>query len=82
MAFLTIFVHRKKTDYNPLWKAPAWKFMAVISILTSLILVVSTFMWSAVQSIIAAAVVVVTGMPAYYIWTKAKEKNGEVEDNE
>mgnify|MGYP002578856484 FL=1 len=67
MAFLTIFVHRKKTDYNPLWKAPAWKFMAVISILTSLILVVSTFMWSAVQSIIAAAVVVVTGMPAYYI---------------
>ena len=56
--------------------------MAVISILTSLILVVSTFMWSAVQSIIAAAVVVVTGMPAYYIWTKAKEKNGEVEDNE
>ena len=82
MAFLTIFVHRKKTDYNPLWKAPAWKFMAVISILTSLILVVSTFMWSALQSIIAAAVVVVTGMPAYYIWTKAKEKNGEVEDNE
>ena len=82
MAFLTIFVHRKKTDYNPLWKAPAWKFMAVISILTSLILVVSTFMWSAVQSIIAAAVVVVTGMPAYYIWKKAKEKNGEVEDNE
>ena len=82
MAFLTIFVHRKKPDYNPLWKAPAWKFMAVISILTSLILVVSTFMWSAVQSIIAAAVVVVTGMPAYYIWTKAKEKNGEVEDNE
>ena len=82
MAFLTIFVHRKKTDNNQLWKAPAWKFMAVISILTSLILVVSTFMWSAVQSIIAAAVVVVTGMPAYYIWTKAKEKNGEVEDNE
>ena len=82
MAFVTIFVHRRKADYNPLWKAPAWKFMAVVSILTSLILVVSTFMWSALQSIIAAAVVVVTGMPAYYIWTRAKEKNGEVEQDE
>ncbi|MDO4470816.1 MAG: amino acid permease [Bacillota bacterium] len=79
MAFATIFVHRKKADYNPLWKAPAWRFMAVISILTSLILVVSTFMWSALESIIAAVVVVVTGMPAYYIWTKAKVKNKETE---
>ena len=50
--------------------------MAVISILTSLILVVSTFMWSALQSIIAAVIVVVTGMPAYYIWTKQKRKTG------
>lgn len=74
MAFLTIFVHRRKPDYNPLWKAPAWKFMAVASILTSLILVVSTFMWTAVESVVAAAVVLVTGMPAYYIWTRAKEK--------
>ncbi len=72
LVFLTIFVHRKKEDYNPLWKAPLWKFTAVLSILSSLILVVSTFMWSALGSIIAAVVVVVTGMPAYYLWTKSK----------
>lgn len=79
MAFVTIFVHRKKENYNPLWKAPAWKFMAIVSILTSLILVVSTFMWSALQSIIAAIIVVVTGMPAYYIWTRSKEKKVEAD---
>lgn len=77
MAFLTIFVHRKKEDYNPLWRAPAWKLMAILSILSSLILVISTFMWSAVQSIIAAIVVVATGMPAYYIWTKSKNKTND-----
>lgn len=79
MAFVTIFVHRKKDNYNPLWKAPAWKFMAIVSILTSLILVVSTFIWSALQSIIAAIIVVVTGMPAYYIWTRSKEKKVEAD---
>jgi len=70
LTFVTIFVHRKKEDYNPLWKAPAWKFMAIVSILTSLILVVSTILWAAVPSLIAGGLVVVTGLPAYYFWEK------------
>ncbi len=73
LVFCSIFVHRKKADYNPLWKAPLWKATAIISILSSLILVVSTLMWSTLGSIIAALIVVATGMPAYYIWTKSKK---------
>lgn len=85
MAFLTIFVHRRKQDYHPLWKAPAWRLMAILSILSSLILVISTFMWSAMQSIIAALIVVVTGLPAYYLWNKSKERkqqDGGINNNE
>jgi fructoselysine transporter len=73
LVFCSIFVHRKKADYNPLWKAPLWKLTAIISILSSLILVVSTFMWSAMGSIIAAIIVVATGLPAYYLWAKSSK---------
>jgi len=74
LTFATIFVHRKKPDYNPLWRAPAWKFMAVVSIATSLILVASTFLWAAVPSTVAAILVIITGMPAYYFWEAKNRK--------
>lgn len=70
LTFVTIFVHRKKAGYNPLWKTPAWQFMAVVSILTSLTLVVSTIMWAAIPSLIAGGLVVLTGLPAYYFWER------------
>lgn len=70
LTFATIFVHRRKSDYNPLWKAPAWRIMAILAIATSLILVVSTFMWAPIPGLIAGGVVVVTGLPVYYFWEK------------
>ena len=77
LTFSTIFIHHKKKDYNPLWRMPLWKFMAVMSIGTSLILVVSTFMWAPIQGLIAGVVVVVTGLPAYYIWDKKNKPEVE-----
>lgn len=70
LTFATIFVHRKKAGYNPLWKTPAWKLTGSIAILSSLILVVSIFMWAPLPSIIAGLLVVVTGLPVYNIWSK------------
>ncbi|MFD4706828.1 amino acid permease [Gottfriedia sp. NPDC058432] len=81
LTFASIFVHRKKPDYNPLWKAPAWKFMAVISIASSLILVVSTLMWAAIPSVITAIIVVVTGLPVFYFWEKRNKKE-EIKEGE
>lgn len=74
LTFVTMFVHHKKADYKPLWNCPAWKLMTIISILSSLILLVSTFMWAPIPGIVAGIVAVVTGMPAYYFWTR---RNGE-----
>ncbi|MFV0381640.1 MAG: amino acid permease [Breznakia sp.] len=74
LTFITIFVHRKKPDYNPLWQVPAWKFTATIAVLSSLILVVSIFMWAPVPSLVAGFIVVATGMPVYYIWDKRRVK--------
>ena len=74
LTFATIFVHRRKSDYNPLWKAPAWRLMAVLAIATSLILVVSTFMWAPIPGLIAGGVVVVTGLPVYYFWEKKNDQ--------
>ncbi|MDR2816550.1 MAG: amino acid permease [Proteiniphilum sp.] len=71
LTFVTMFVHHRKKDYDPLWRAPAWLFMTVVSILSSMILVVSTFLWAPLAGLICALLVVVTGMPVYYIWTRS-----------
>jgi fructoselysine transporter len=75
LTFVTMFAHHRKKDYNPLWRSPAWVFMTVVSILSSLILVVSSFLWAPIAGLLCGLLVVVTGMPAYYIWTKASDRN-------
>lgn len=74
LVFCTMFVHRKKADYHPGWKCPAWKLMTVIAILANGILLVSTFLWSAKASLIAGAVALATGLPAYYYFEKKNKK--------
>ncbi|MEG0770012.1 MAG: amino acid permease [Ruthenibacterium sp.] len=83
LTFVTMFAHHKHSDYKPLWKCPAWALMTVLSILSSLILVVSTFLWAPVAGLTAGFIAVATGMPAYYIWTKrnnAAKSNPSAED--
>ena len=74
LTFVTMFVHHKNPDYKPLWNCPAWQMMTVVSILSSMILLVSTFLWAPIPGIVAGIIAVVTGMPAYYFW---KKKNTE-----
>jgi fructoselysine transporter len=70
LTFATIFVHRKKESYNPLWKAPAWKFMALMAMFTTGTLIVSTFLWAPIPGLIAAVVIIVTGLPVYHYWNR------------
>jgi fructoselysine transporter len=70
MTFGTVFVHRKKDTYKPLWKMPAWRLMASIAMFMTFTLIVSTFMWAPVQGIVAAFIIVATGLPVYYYWNK------------
>lgn len=75
LTFGTVFVHRKKATYKPLWKMPAWRLMVCVAMLTTLTLIVSTFMWAPVQGIIAAGVIIVTGLPVYYYWEKRNKSS-------
>lgn len=77
LTFGTVFIHRKKKDYDPIWKMPAWRLMTVMAMFTTFILMASTFMWAPMQGIIAAVIIVVTGLPAYYYW---ENKNKEVKE--
>ncbi len=74
LVFCTLFVHHKKADYKPEWRCPAWQFMTVIAILANGILLVSTFLWSPIDAIIASIVALVTGLPAYYFFEKGSKK--------
>lgn len=75
LTFGTVFVLRKKEGYNPVWKMPAWRFMAIIAMFATSILIVSTFMWAPMQGIIAAVLIVVTGLPAFNYWESKNKKS-------
>nr|WP_139375987.1 amino acid permease [Clostridium oryzae] len=77
MTFGTVFVHRKKATYKPLWKMPAWRLMASVAMFMTFTLIASTFMWAPVQGIVAAVMIVVTGLPVYYYWEKRNKAIAE-----
>ena len=71
LVFCTMFVHRKKADYNPGWKCPAWKIMTVIcNFLQTASFLVSTFHVAPTAALIASGAALVTGLPAYYFFDK------------
>lgn len=74
LVFCTLFVHHKKTDYNPGWRCPAWRLMTIIAIGANGILLVSTFLWAPVPGLIAGVVALVTGLPAYYYFERKSKK--------
>ena len=74
MTYASIFWNRKRPDYNPVYRTPAWIFMTIVAIGGCLILVYSTFLWAPIQGLICAVIVVATGLPAYYYWENQKKK--------
>lgn len=79
--FGTIFVLRRKpkSKYNPSYKAPLGYTMPVIAMFMTFTLIASTFYWAPLAGIIASAVIVGTGLPAYYFWDRKKRKQGKKE---
>ncbi|XCP85402.1 amino acid permease [Roseburia hominis] len=74
MTFASILLLRRKADYKPTWRMPAWGLMIVVAMGTTMTLIVSTFMWAPIPGIIAAVVVVGTGLPVYYYWESKNKK--------
>ncbi len=79
LTFGTIFVLRRKTYYNPLWKMPAGYLMAVIAMFMTGTLIVSTFVWAPIPGLICAAIAIGTGLPVYYFWEKQNKRSLKME---
>jgi fructoselysine transporter len=75
LTFGTMFWHRRKEGYDPLWKMPAWRIMTILAMLSSCILIVSTFQWAPIKGIVSAVIVVATGLPVYYYWENKQKGN-------
>lgn len=70
VTFIAVFKLRKMPDYNPTYKMPCWQLMALLAVVPTMILLVSTFVWAPGQSMIAAVVAVGTGYPVYLYFKK------------
>ena len=68
--FATIFVLRKKEGYNPSYRIPGGYIMPIIAIFMTCTLIYGELTYAPVQSLTAAAVAIVTGLPVYYMWEK------------
>lgn len=68
--FVSVYKCRKNEDYNPVYRMPMWRLTTILAILGAAWLAWGTFTWAPVEGMIAALVVIVTGLPVYFYWEK------------
>ncbi|MFE4077504.1 amino acid permease [Peribacillus sp. YIM B13477] len=68
--FAAVYKCRKRDDYNPIYRMPMWRLTTVLAILGASWLAWGTFTWAPIQGVIAALIVIVTGLPVYYYWER------------
>jgi fructoselysine transporter len=81
MDFAAVYKCRKREDYNPIYRMPMWRLTTILAILGASWLAWGTFTWAPMEGMIAAFIVIATGLPVYYYWEKkygAKNKNGDL----
>ncbi|MFE3977123.1 MULTISPECIES: amino acid permease [unclassified Peribacillus] len=70
MDFAAVYKCRKRDDYNPIYRMPLWRLTTVLAILGASWLAWGTFTWAPIQGVIAALIVIATGLPVYYYWER------------
>ncbi|WP_342043103.1 amino acid permease [Bacillus sp. OTU2372] len=80
--FAAVYKCRKRDDYNPIYRMPMWKLTTILAILGASWLAWGTFTWAPWQGMIAAFIVIATGLPVYFYWNKrfgsANKKGNDV----
>ncbi len=74
LVFGAIFWLRRRRDYHPTYRAPLWPVMAVISILIQLVLAYGTFKAYSVKGVLAAALLMASGLPFYFYFRYLQRK--------
>jgi fructoselysine transporter len=69
-----IFFLRRRPDYQPTYRAPAWAFMGVMAILTQVYLAVGTVLAYPAGGVLACAGLILTGFPIYRYYARQRTK--------
>jgi fructoselysine transporter len=81
MDFAAVYKCRKRDDYKPIYRMPMWRITTILAILGASWLAWGTFTWAPWEGMIAAFIVIATGLPVYFYWEKrygSKDKNNIV----
>lgn len=70
LVYGTIFILRKKRDYKPAFRSPAWIPMALLAIITQLYLAYGTFIAYPVEGVVASLLIIGSGVPIYLYFKK------------
>lgn len=70
MDFAAVYKCRKREDYHPIYRMPMWRITTLLAILGASWLAWGTFTWAPIEGMIAAFIVIATGLPVYYYWEK------------
>lgn len=74
LVYGTIFWLRKREDYNPVYRTPAWKLMTVLAIVMPIILIVASFDAFPIGGILASIGFTLLGIPFYFVFKKINNK--------
>ena len=66
MVYAVIFWLKKRDDYRPTYKSPAWQLMAVLAIMFQVLLLFGTFAAFPLDGILASLVLILSGLPVYF----------------
>jgi fructoselysine transporter len=67
-----IFWTRRKPDYKPMFKCPAWQLMSVIAVVGAGSLAWATLLWAPWDGLICGIIVVITGVPVFLYWDRRR----------
>ena len=70
LVFGSIFFLRKKADYNPHFKAPAWLLMAILSIIIQIFIIYGTFTAFPTWGVVSCIILILTGLPLYLFFKR------------
>ena len=73
-----IFWLKKRPDYQPTYHSPAWRSMALLAIAFQLLLLVGTFNAFPLDGILAALILILTGLPVYYYFKRHKNSRSPI----
>jgi len=72
LVYFAIFWLRKKPDYAPTYRSPAWALMALLAIGSQLYLAYGTFLAYSAGGVLAAAFLIATGLPVYLCFRRSR----------